>query len=185
MFEGLRLPRVVAFCGYAGCGKDTAADVLVEVFGYKRIAFADALRSAVCEMFDIPVEYMLDRKLKETPLDRPPYKSPREILQYVGTEGMRSYYPTIWVDKVRRIIEANPDQRYVISDWRFPNEGDFLKEINGRRVRLDRRGVVRTHVHASESHIDTMEVDEVIRNDGKDLYLFQKEVLVWAVSWGY
>lgn len=182
MFEGIRLPRVVAFCGYAGCGKDTAADVL-EIFGYKRIAFADALRAAVSEMFDIPVEHMLDRKLKETPIDRPPYKSPREILQYVGTEGMRSYYPTIWVDKVRRAIDADPLQRYVITDWRFPNEGEFLKEIGALRIRLDRRGVDRKFTHASEAHIETMEVDGVIRNDGKDLYLFQKEVLVWAVSW--
>lgn len=182
MFKDLKLPHVVAFCGYAGCGKDTAADVL-EMFGYQRIAFADALRNAVSEMFDIPVAHMLDRKLKETPIDRPPYKSPREILQYVGTEGMRSYYPTIWVDKIRRKIEANPEQRYVITDWRFPNEGEFLTEIGALRVRLDRRGVDRKFVHASESHIDTMPVDEVIRNDGKDLYLFQKEVLVWAVSW--
>lgn len=184
MFEGLGLPRVVGFTGYAGCGKDTAADVL-EMFGYKRLAFADSLRRVVNELYDIPFESMTDRKLKEQPLTTPPYKSPREILQYMGTEAVRSFYAETWVDKVRRTIENNPDQRYVITDWRFPNEGEMLKDICGLRARINRKGLVRTHAHSSEAYIETMEVDLEIENNGQDLYLFQKEVLVWAVSWGH
>ncbi len=184
MIDGILLPRVVAFCGYAGCGKDTAADVL-ELFGYKRLAFADSLRRVAHELYDIPYEWMTDRKLKETPMRIPPYKSPREILQYLGTEAVRNFYGDTWVNKVRKVINDNPDQKYVITDWRFPNEGDFLEEIGALRTRITRAGVVRAHVHVSESYVDTMTVDCDLRNDGDKLYLFQKDVLDWAITWGH
>ncbi len=189
MFDGIRLPSVVGFAGYAGCGKDTAADVL-KMFGYESLAFADCLRDVVHMMFDIPYEWMLDRKLKETPMDIPPYKSPREILQYVGTEAMRSFYATIWVDKVKRTILANPDKKYVITDLRFPNEIEMFFDlrhlgISTLTARIDRAGVEQKFPHSSESYIANLKVDEVLKNEADNAYLFQKEVLIWAVSWGH
>lgn len=189
MFEGMRLPRVVGFAGYAGCGKDTAAEVL-KMFGYEQLAFADCLRDVVHHMFDIPYEWMIDRKLKETPMDIPPYKSPREILQYVGTEAMRSFYPDIWVAKVQRTILANPDKKYVITDLRFPNEIEMFENLRAERIptltaRIDRDGLSQKFAHASESYIMSLKVNEVIKNDAPDAYLFQKDVLTWAVGWGH
>lgn len=189
MFDGIRLPQVVGFAGYAGCGKDTAADVL-NMFGYQRLAFADCLRDVVHEMFDIPYEWMLDRKLKETPMDIPPYKSPREILQYVGTEAMRAFYPEIWVSKVKRTIKANPGTKYVITDLRFPNEIEMFFELRDEGIstvtaRINRAGVEQKFAHSSESYITNLKVDEVLKNEARNAYLFQKEVLNWAVGWGH
>lgn len=189
MFDGMRLPQVIGFAGYAGCGKDTAADVL-KMLGYESLAFADCLRDVVHQMFDIPYEWMLDRKLKETPMDIPPYCSPREILQYVGTEAMRSFYPAIWVAKVKRTILSNPDKKYVITDLRFPNEAEMFVELRSEGVstltaRIDRAGVEQKFAHSSEAYISSLKVDEVLKNDAPSVYLFQKEVLTWAVGWGH
>ena len=38
---------IVGFSGYARCGKDTAADHLVEHYGFEHRGFADKLREAL------------------------------------------------------------------------------------------------------------------------------------------
>lgn len=43
---------VIAMCGYAGSGKDTAGAYLVEHFGFQRTAFADPLKEMVKIAFD-------------------------------------------------------------------------------------------------------------------------------------
>jgi len=35
---------IIGLSGYASAGKDSVAQILVEKFGYKRMAFADAIR---------------------------------------------------------------------------------------------------------------------------------------------
>lgn len=50
------LKRVVAFCGFKGSGKDTAADHLVEEYGYTKISLAYPLKAACKSIFDFSDE---------------------------------------------------------------------------------------------------------------------------------
>mgnify|MGYP006283771541 FL=1 len=41
---------IIGLTGYAQSGKDTVASLLVEHYGYERVAFADKIRSFLYEM---------------------------------------------------------------------------------------------------------------------------------------
>ena len=41
---------VIGLTGYAQSGKDTLASILVERYGYRRVAFADAIREFIYEV---------------------------------------------------------------------------------------------------------------------------------------
>jgi len=43
------LPRVAMFSGYGGAGKDAAGDYLVNRYGYKRLAFSDAIAEKLAQ----------------------------------------------------------------------------------------------------------------------------------------
>ena len=57
--------QIIALTGSAGTGKDTAADILVTHCGFTRLAFADALRTEVQAAFNVPLELLTRRDLKE------------------------------------------------------------------------------------------------------------------------
>ncbi len=59
--------QIIAFTGSAGTGKDTAADILATHCGFTRLAFADALRTEVQAAFNVPLELLTRRDLKEMP----------------------------------------------------------------------------------------------------------------------
>ena len=66
---------VVLLSGYAGAGKDTAADLLVEFAGFHKLAFADVLRAVGLQVAQLllgfpeaRLEWFTDRRFKETPL---------------------------------------------------------------------------------------------------------------------
>jgi len=112
----------------------------------------------------------------------------RELLQKVGTEMGRSIHPDTWVNALfseyvhdlrRRqnpeggttISEGFPN--WIITDVRFPNEADIIKEKGGIMIRINRPTDI-AGGHASETSLDDYdEFDLVIENDGSldDLYL--------------
>lgn len=154
--------------GYkARSGKDTIAHYLVEAHGFKRIAFADALKEACRQIFDFN-DAQLYGDQKEI-LD-PYWKlTPRYVLQYVGTECMREKFDKdIWIKSVEKKILGSSDN-WVITDMRFPNEAQAVQRWGGFLVRVDRPlsgatgGIA---AHPSEIAMDNFdEWDYTLRND--------------------
>lgn len=64
-------PIVIALTGFAGAGKDTVADALVTHAGFRKVAFADALRLEVAGGYRLGdrAHILTDRATKETPTD--------------------------------------------------------------------------------------------------------------------
>ena len=69
---------IFGLTGRAGAGKDSVADVL-EGFGIVRVKLATPLYEMVSAMTGLPVEYMMDRCMKEQPIPGIG-KSPRQLL---------------------------------------------------------------------------------------------------------
>ena len=68
-------------------------------------------------------------------------KTPREILQFIGTDVCRKFIPTYHLDVVRRQINLMPDKNIIITDSRFPNEREMLKrEFDAMLIRIKRPG---------------------------------------------
>lgn len=160
----------IAFCGFKGCGKDTAAEVLLNTGSYKKVAFADPIREIGTIVFGLTEEEMTDRVLKETVLDRWPYMSPRQILKDIGMM-FREAYPGVWVEVwSRRRAEAEAaGLSTVTTDLRFPGDDDEEGACRKEGVTIVR--VLRpqtddeTDPHPSEAGIPKIRPDVVLTND--------------------
>lgn len=92
--------------------------------------------------------------------------SPREILQKIGTDVFRDHYSdTIWVGTIDRADKA------IVTDVRFPNEAEKIKESGGILVRIINVKQKDQEImnHPSEKHIEDIECDYVIYNNGDSL----------------
>lgn len=167
----------VAFLGFARAGKDTAAEVAVEEFGYERFAFADKLRECVyalnpvvgathIEPIDSHEPVLLQEIIDIYGWDH--YKKTiygdeiRRLLQRFGTEvGRELLSDTIWVDEVDK--HSGP---LAITDCRFDNEYDKLGGRHTIFIRINRAGITAVNAHKSENDFSDREVDYVVDNDG-------------------
>jgi hypothetical protein len=167
--------KLIGLSGYARVGKDEAAKALMEN-GYERIAFADKLRDFLYAL-DCPVQAFdsnfplssVKRVVDEFGWDG--YKSSpygdhlRILLQRLGTEaGRQTLWDSIWVDAALHGLKE--DGKYVITDCRFPNEAEAVRERGGEVWRIHRRGVGPANSHASETSLDDYHFDIELRNDG-------------------
>lgn len=140
---------LIGLCGLKSSGKDTAADYLVDVRHFVKLSYASGVKNATAQIFNwdrnmLEGDTKLSRKFRET---KDEFWSnefgydvyPREMLQLMGTKGGRkTFHQNIWVSRVKNIILQNPDTNYVITDNRFPNEVDMVKELGGYNIKLER-----------------------------------------------
>ena len=149
--------EIIALSGFARAGKDEAAKVLVEEFGFKQVAFADKLRDFLYAMNPlcsdqngwVTVKEVIDKfgwdGYKETIYG----KEIRRLLQRLGTEaGRQTLWDTIWIDAA--FTGLSPDAKVVVSDARFYNEFDAVRSRGGEVWRIERPGVGPANDHASE-----------------------------------
>jgi hypothetical protein len=184
------LPKLIGVSGRKHNGKDTVGNYLVEVYDYKRIAFADKLKEACMIIFGLTKEQVFDETLKDV-VDNYWGVSPRIILQYVGTDLLRNQLKTIiphidnniWVKAVHKQIldelKKDPLQKFVITDVRFENEIQFIKEMGGVNIRITRPTIENNDTHSSENQLQKCKVDYDIINDNtlESLYMTVDETL--------
>lgn len=161
---------VLGITGKARVGKDTFADVLVNRHGFRKISFADPIRSMVSEMTGIPVQDLIDGPLKEQIV---PWigQSPRQLMQSLGTDWARNTIDqNIWLNHAkRRIAKMAEDPRIkgiVFADIRFDNEAFLIKELGGNVLHVYRPGVSSVNDHASEAGLKTFQTPFYVVNDG-------------------
>jgi len=170
---------VIGLSGFARSGKDEAAKVLVNEFGFVQVAFADKLREMLYALNplvyiwtvgnpkgpvyvqDVIDEYGWDG-YKET--EHGP--EIRRLLQRLGTEaGRQTLWDSIWIDAA--LTGYGEDDRVVVSDARFFNEFDAIRERGGEIWRINRLGIGPANDHASEMEaVNYPHFDHVIENEG-------------------
>jgi hypothetical protein len=144
--------KIIAFCGLIGSGKDTAAQYLIDNYGFKKESFAGTLKDSAAAIFGWD-RMMLDgataesRRWRESvdtwwerKLDIPGF-TPRYALQYLGTEVFRNHFHTdTWVLSLERKLTVD-DKDYVITDCRFKNELNMVDNLQNSQVMRIKRGV--------------------------------------------
>ncbi len=120
------------------------------------------------------------------------YLTPRKILQLMGTEcGRGIIHPNIWVNSLMSdynegytISPLDPDNvppdNWVITDVRFPNEVQAIKDKGGLIIRLESDRCDSTNTHVSEIALDNYgKFDGIIDNNGtlNELMVKLKEFL--------
>lgn len=148
-------------------GKDTTGKILAKEFGFTTIAFAEPLKQAAMIIFDLSEDQVHDQALKEQ-VDPRWGLSPRRILQVMGTEVGRQLCPNIWVERAMMRVQKEPKTNWVITDLRFVNEAEAIKEAGGIVVEVQRpgAGTGNNEQHVSEQEQDHIKPDYIISNDG-------------------
>lgn len=103
------------------------------------------------------------------------YVSAREILQLVGTNVMRSFYPNVWANAAGVTALNKPEDIVIFSDARFPNEIEVFESLKAQGklnlivIRL-LRDTEHDDRHESENALnewdDSNRFSNVIKNNG-------------------
>lgn len=159
---------LIGLCGAAGAGKNTVADIL----GWRQTSFAAPLYRMLAAMTGMTVRQLQDRDAKERTIAWLG-KSPRELLQSLGTEwGRQTVADDVWIRATLREVRGwlQADEHVVITDVRFTNEAEAIRAAGGRVFRVVRPGVAclapEAAAHASERGIPDHLVDAEIVNQG-------------------
>ena len=140
---------IIGIAGFQGSGKDTIADYLCNIYGFKRDSFAATLKDAVAAVFGWDRE-LLEGRTKESRawretvdpwwsnrLDMPDL-TPRLVLQRWGTEVARkSWHDDTWIASLENKLHKTTND-IVITDVRFPNEIQAIKNAGGIVIRVKR-----------------------------------------------
>ena len=139
---------IIGICGFIGSGKDTIADYLVNLHHFRRESFASTLKDAVAQVFGWD-RTMLEGRTKQAREWREQQDNwwtnrlgivitPRWVLQNWGTEVCRNgFHDDIWIASLENKLRNSTDH-VVISDCRFPNEIQAIKNAGGIVVRVVR-----------------------------------------------
>lgn len=129
--------KVIAFCGFEQSGKDYSAKRLMLTRGFKKVAFADALRDTAFHTLGMSLEEGMRKyeELKQTDLING--LTFRNILENLGS-AIRKYDKDFWAKTAVKFI-ASCVENVCISDLRYPNEYWVVKkycEENGIGFKL-------------------------------------------------
>lgn len=168
---------IIGLSGWATSGKDSVGEVLTRLYGYQRVSFADNLKAFVRDVNPIVdvqhepgsswgphvrraealVQAVGDREAKQV-------AEYRRLLQDVGNKAREHFGENVWVNAAFRTLD--PDKHYVITDCRYKNEAQAIKDRGGIVLRVMRPGVEPLNDHVSEIDLDDWPFDGFVMNDG-------------------
>ena len=174
---------IIAFAGYAGSGKSTAAAHLVSRHGFREVALADPMKLFCRLVFGFSIEQLYGPSSARNAVDPRWGISPRHALQTLGTEWGRTLHPDIWVRALLEHVRSSPAQHHVVHDVRFRNEIEAIQAFGGVVIRLTRGEPYSQHVSEQElAQLDDDAFDWTIDNDAMsvDEMLAAVDGVVWA-----
>jgi len=157
---------IIGLTGYAQSGKDTVAKILIDNYGYTRVAFADAIRELLYEMDPqiytvYSLKLLVDAYGWDATKQRPEV---RRILQNLGVGAKKVFGDTFWIHQALRNVHF--EGNYVITDVRFPNEAKALKQYDNAQIwNIKRLDVGPINDHITEHAMDGYVADVTILNN--------------------
>lgn len=178
---------IIAISGYARSGKDTVAEIITRhnpIWKVKK--FSGKLKQVASILTGIPPSMFEDQKFKEQVLhgwERKRWEgrvtsdgfvhgesytqqtTVRDFLQRLGTDAIRDgLHENAWVNAL--FSDYHNTDNWVITDCRFPNEYEAVKNWGGIVIRVDRPEITPVNAHVSETALDSYEFDYTIVNNG-------------------
>lgn len=168
--------KFIGITGLARSGKDSIGAYLQTAHGFERYAFAGPIKAGIRVMFGLDGRHT-DGLLKEIPTARLKGKSPRQVMQTLGTEwGRQHVAPTIWTDLGLEKWRGMRDEgrSLVITDVRFENEAHEIRRGGGVVLHVVRPNAANVAAHSSEAGVEFKQGDFAVCNSGTLAELFQQ-----------
>lgn len=139
---------IIVCCGFSGSGKDQVAKRLINEHNFIKLSFASVLKDILSILFSWNRD-MVEGTTKESrdwresvdewwseKLNIPNF-TPRWAMQNIGTDLFRNHFNTnIWILALEKKLETLKNANVVITDCRFENEYNFLKNITYSEVKF-------------------------------------------------
>lgn len=165
---------IIGLSGRKGSGKSIVSFELIKK-GFKKVSFADPLKQMAASLYGVKIDDMYDQAKKEEILKTPlkwnqetflkmckifgcdwkysesqtrEFNSLREMLQFIGTDVIRSYDVDFHMNKMIGSLDSN--KNYVCDDFRFQNEKNALEKHGAICVFILRPGITEISNHQSE-----------------------------------
>jgi hypothetical protein len=147
---------VIGLVGLKGSGKDTVGRYLSQRYRFTDISFADSLKDCLSSIFHWD-RFLLEGRTKRSREWREkvdpwwsaelgiPDFTPRMAMTEFGTDIMRKHFHNdIWVMGTKRKIQNTPSD-IVVTDCRFPNELQMIRDMHGIIIRVNRGALPAWH----------------------------------------
>lgn len=154
--------------------------------------FAYKLKQIASILTGIPAHEFEDQEFKSSMLGEEWWKNygdfyhqttVRDFLQILGTDAIRNgLHTNAWVNALMADYKPRKMDQYIPSNWiitdcRFPNEAQAVKDNGGVIVRIDRPGIAPVNAHPSETALDNWDFDYKIAN-ASDLISLKQSVQI-------
>lgn len=172
---------IIGLVGLIGSGKGTVAQIFKDQ-GCVEDSFAAPLKDLTSCIFGWDRELMEgdtieSRDFRETPdlywarkLGIPHF-TPRLALQLIGTDVLRKHFDSnIWLHSLEYRLKASGDQRcVVVSDARFRNELDLIRNLGGKVIWVQRGELPEWWDTACAAH-DNAVAEKIMHTKYKDVH---------------
>lgn len=143
--------KIIGIAGNARSGKDTLGENFVKILSdqgikAKTYSFAYELKKSVDSFLK---EQLGISSFTENDEEK---KIIRPFLVFWGTDVMRKLNNSIWVEKLESSLDNN--QVSIITDLRFINELDWIKENKGLSLLIEREGVKPANDYEEQNNND-------------------------------
>lgn len=171
---------IVGLAGAKGTGKTTVAQTMRAEFSGGAVcimSFADPIRDMLVALlrragYDEATARALlgDADSKERPLACAQGRSPRYLMQTLGTEwGRRVVSEDLWTGIAESRARAELDSGValvIFDDVRFEGERAAIERLGGRVFELRRGSVPYADSHVSETPLPFLDADRVLLHEG-------------------
>ena len=175
----------IAITGKANSGKNTVSKILFEELSkkypdnfqkVKYIAFADPIKKIIEIMFpNLPKKYLYGSSKFRAEIISGAFKegqplTVRQLLMDLGSKTGRRYNENIWIEAFDYAFKkaANDNKNVIVTDVRFRNEFDYLKQLKFTQIKLLRDCYLKIN-DISETNQDAIkdsEFDFILYNNG-------------------
>jgi len=121
---------IILLRGFSKAGKDTVGEIMCNLFGYTRVAFADSLKRMTAVKYGCPLNILHTQEGKEQFCPGTTLTWRQVMIRDSLVEKKTN--PDIYAELTATEINDNsrlsitsspsPQSKFVITDWRFPNE---------------------------------------------------------------
>lgn len=155
------MTNLIGISGKKGSGKDTVANLIIEITqAYQIKRFSGAIKHVVEQMTGIPAEDQNKQEVKD--LFLPEWnRTVRELQKDVGEAIRNNVHLDGWI--IPQFMNYN-GQYWIFPDTRHPNEYDAINKRRGIVIRIERDGLPPDD-HISETALDGAHFDYYIFNN--------------------